>query len=90
MSQEGHVAGASIFRASQTGDILRVKELVRRGTPVNRPNAYGCVALHYAVKNAADCTTVVARGGDTAGDEASKVSYKTRFVLVRGKRLAFG
>lgn len=78
------MAGASIFRASQTGDILRVKELVTRGIPVNRPNAYGCVALHYAVKNAADCATVVARGGDTAGDESSKVWCKTRLCLLGG------
>ncbi|CAN0421908.1 unnamed protein product, partial [Ectocarpus sp. 13 AM-2016] len=48
MSQEGYLAGASIFRASQTGDILRVKELISRGVDVNRTNAYGCVALHYA------------------------------------------
>lgn len=81
------MAGASIFRASQTGDILRVKELVTRGIPVNRPNAYGCVALHYAVKNAAECATVLARGGDTAGVEASKV-MQTRYFVSGGYRLA--
>ena len=83
MLQEGHVTGASIFRACQTGDILRVKELVTRGIPVNRPNVYGCVALHYAVKNAAECATIVARGGYTAGVEASKVMQTVLFQSSR-------
>lgn len=65
--------GASIFRASQTGDILRVKKLIMKGTSVNCPNAYGCVPLHYAVKNAAECATVVARGGREQGAQESKV-----------------
>lgn len=73
MSQEGCVSGASIFRASQTGDILRVKELISRGISVNRPNPYGCVPLHYAVKHAAECAAVVARGGDGATADQSKV-----------------
>lgn len=73
-SQDGHMDGASIFRASQTGDIVRVKELVARGTPVNRANAYGCVSLHYAVKNAADCATAVARGSDDPEADRSKVA----------------
>lgn len=75
MSKEGIVAGASIFRASQTGDILRVKELISRGIPVNRPNVYGCTALHYAVKNAAECAKVVAHGGDETGAGGSKVKH---------------
>lgn len=75
MSQEGHVAGASIFRASQIGDILRVKELISRGVGVNHANPYGCVALHYAVKHAAESAAVVARGGDGAAADQSKVRY---------------
>lgn len=67
------MAASSIFRASQTGDILRVKELIGRGFPVNRPNAYGCIALHYAAKSAAECATVVARGGDEPGADEAKV-----------------
>lgn len=74
MSQEGRVSGASIFRASQTGDILRVKELISRGVSVNRANLYGCVPLHYAVKHAAECAAAVARGGDGASADQSKVS----------------
>lgn len=74
MSQEGHVAAASIFRASQIGDILRVKELISRGVGVNRTNPYGCVALHYAVKRAAESAALVARGGDGAEADQSKAS----------------
>lgn len=73
MSQEGRVSGASIFRASQTGDILRVKELISQGVSVNVANPYGCVPLHYAVKHAAECAVVVARGGDGAAADQSKV-----------------
>lgn len=73
MSQAGQVAGASIFRACQTGDILRVKHLVSRGVGVNRANSYGCVALHYAVKHAAESAAVAARGGDGAAADQSKV-----------------
>ncbi|CAM9311106.1 unnamed protein product, partial [Ectocarpus sp. 6 AP-2014] len=82
MSQEGYLAGASIFRASQIGDILRVKELISRGVDVNRTNAYGCVALHYAVKHAADCAAVVARGGDTAGVDRSKIHAQEALRVV--------
>lgn len=73
MSQEGQMAGASIFRASQTGDILRVKELIARGVQVNRANAYGCVPLHYAVRNAAECAAIVARGSEETSRDGSKV-----------------
>lgn len=66
------MAGASIFRASQTGDIFRVKELVSRGQ-LSRQNRYGCTALHYAVKHAAECAVVVARGGDGTAADQSKV-----------------
>ncbi|CAN0207243.1 unnamed protein product, partial [Ectocarpus sp. 12 AP-2014] len=82
MLQEGYLAGASIFRASQTGDILRVKELVSRGVDVNRTNAYGCVALHYAVKYAAECAAVVARGGDTTGVDQSKIHAQEALRVV--------
>lgn len=65
--------GASIFRASQTGDILRVKDLIAQGVHVNRTNAYGCVPLHYAVKSAAECALIVARGSDDMTTTESKV-----------------
>lgn len=76
MSTDGYVADASIYSASQTGDILRVKHLVSRGFPVNHPNTYGCLALHYAVKNAAECAKAVARGGDGPGAPESKVKHR--------------
>ncbi|CAM9591645.1 unnamed protein product [Ectocarpus sp. 12 AP-2014] len=82
MSHEGYLAGASIFRASQTGDIIRVKELISRGVDVNRTNAYGCVALHYAVKHAAECAAVVARGGDTTGVDQSKIHAQEALRVV--------
>lgn len=62
--------GASIYRACQMGDILRVKEILLEGFPPNEPNAYGCVALHYAVKNVALCAEVLARGVHDEDDEA--------------------
>lgn len=75
--------GATIFRASQTGDIIRVKELVGRGVPINRANVYGCVSLHYAVKNAAECATVVARESNDPDADGSKVTReRTRAKLV--------
>ncbi len=80
MSQQGRVAGASIFRACQTGDIFRVKELVSRGY-LSRRNPYGCTALHYAVKHAAECAVVVARGGDGTAADQSKVCRRDEFTL---------
>lgn len=80
MSQEGYLLGASIFRASQAGDILRVKELITRGVSVNRTNAYGCNALHYAVKHAADCATRVARGGEEQISDGVKVRRASSYA----------
>eukprot|EP00903_Cladosiphon_okamuranus_P005470 g5455.t1 len=82
MSKEGRVSGASIFRASQIGDILRVKELISRGVSVNRANPYGCVPLHYAVKHAAECAAVVARGGDGAAADQSKIRAQEALRVV--------
>ncbi|CAM9471343.1 unnamed protein product [Scytosiphon promiscuus] len=82
MSQAGQVAGASIFRACQTGDILRVKHLISRGVGVNRANSYGCVALHYAVKHAAESAAVAARGGDGAAADQSKVRAQEALRVV--------
>lgn len=75
MSQEGFLSGASIFHASQIGDIMRLKELIAQGVSVNRANAYGCIPLHYAVKNAAECAAVVARGGDEINSDGAKVRH---------------
>ncbi|CAM9623267.1 unnamed protein product, partial [Hapterophycus canaliculatus] len=82
MSPAGQVAGASIFRACQTGDILRVKHLVSRGVGVNRANSYGCVALHYAVKHAAESAAVAARGGDGAAADQSKIRAQEALRVV--------
>lgn len=83
-SEEDAAAGASIYRACQMGDILRVNEILRRGFPPNQPNAYGCVALHYAVKNAALCAEVVARG---VHDEDNGANEAKVWILCKQARL---
>lgn len=75
ISPEGYLLGASIFRASQTGDISRVKELIMRGVSVNLTNVYGCNPLHYAVKHATDCAMVVARGEEEPVSDGAKVCH---------------
>ncbi|CAM9607563.1 unnamed protein product, partial [Discosporangium mesarthrocarpum] len=66
LSTDGRVGGASLFKACQLGDIQRVKKLLRKGAPVDCPNAYGCTPLHYAVRAAAERSKLVAQGGKEA------------------------
>ncbi|CAM9418210.1 unnamed protein product [Chrysoparadoxa australica] len=81
-TQDFSIGGPSIYRACQCGNIMRIKELVRKGAPVNRANAYGCTALHYAVKHAADSARVVAKGGSTANAVGAKVKAQEALRVV--------